>query len=132
LGNALAEVGRHQEAVAAADAVRRVRRLAEGDPDAHQERLARALAHSAKISLDAGHDLRTALSAVAEAEELYLILAEESRSNIAAYAPYFQTALDLHADILEPLGRTTEAGALRRLRRTGDPTEVRRMILRGR
>ena len=128
-GVILAAMGRHDEAlVQAMDAVRRLRRLADADPAAHRERLARALASFAKVSIEGGHDLDAAISATGEATEIYHAL---GRQNPAAYAPYFQTTFALHADVLHALGRTAEAGALRRLMRTGDPTEVRGMMLSG-
>lgn len=128
-GMILAKVGRHQEALAAVTkAVGVIRQRAEANPEVHEPRLALVLTDFAKVSLDGRHDLDAAIAASAEALDIYHGIAGRNPSDAAVFAPYFQATLALHAGILEALGRAAEAGALRRMLRTGDITEVRRMM----
>ncbi|MHC3467948.1 tetratricopeptide repeat protein [Streptomyces sp. 7R007] len=107
LGSALAAAGRHEEAPAAVtEAVRRLGELSEAEPDAHRERPARALVAFAKVSLDGGHDLAPAFAASNE------LRGRDAR----AHEPPIAALLAVRAGLLP-----TEAKALHRFPRTGDP-----------
>jgi tetratricopeptide (TPR) repeat protein len=112
LGNRLSEVGRREQALAPTEeAVAIHRRLAEANPAAYLPELARGLWGFAWVRAAGGIELRKALSAVQEAIGMYQPLATRQPE---VFGPDLWSTRHTLADVLDGLGRSGEAAALRR------------------
>jgi hypothetical protein len=114
LGTRLAEVGRRDEAVAAAAEAIDVQRKVPPQ-DASWPHLAGALWGYAFVSVKAGKPSTQALTAVEEAIAIYDTAAQRSRTGFTElYGDELTAARSAQADLLEALGRVREAAKLRR------------------
>jgi tetratricopeptide (TPR) repeat protein len=110
LGIWLSAAGRGGEALAAAEgAVEIYRRLAADNPAAYEPDLARSLGVSAMLLAAAG-DLSEALYATEEAIGFYRL----HTATMPTLFPQHHAVLDLQAQVLDALGRLTDAETVRR------------------
>ncbi|MFI0797183.1 tetratricopeptide repeat protein [Micromonospora rubida] len=113
LGVQLSKVGRRGEALAHAnEAIVIRRRLAQSDPISYLPDLAMSLGALAQALAAEQTELHKALSAAQEAELIFAHLAEDVPQR---YAQYAAAAALLTTKILDLLGRTEEAAAMRQL-----------------
>jgi hypothetical protein len=118
LGIRFSEVGRRQEALGPAEeAVGIYRRLAEANPAAYLPDLAMSLWAVGWICAKSDLPPAMGLDAAVEAVGLYTGLAQRLP---AVYKDRWRSAQTTRADLLDALGRSGEAAAIRRLIDAGD------------